>query len=87
MKNVTIDVKSLVVGVAIGLGIMFGLGASTSVSSGRYQITSSGIYLAVLDSETGQVWAGNFVPPTANAAAVFKNCPQSNGELFHVKSQ
>jgi len=88
MKNLSLDAKTLLFGVAIGVGIMFVVGASTSTPPGRYQITSAGNYLAVLDSETGQVWAGNFNQQGTNAAAVpFKNCPQSSGDVFHPKSQ
>jgi hypothetical protein len=83
-----IDIKSALGGIAIGMGIMLALGASTSSTPpGRFQITGAANYLAVVDTETGRVWAGNFnqLGP-ASPALEFRNCPQSSGDFFKTKT-
>lgn len=82
-----VSIKSALCGFAVGIGIMLAIGASsTSTSSGRFQITGSANYLAVIDTETGQVWAGNFNQLGQSAPALeFKNCPQSIGDLLRPK--
>jgi hypothetical protein len=87
--NLKIDLKSLLSGVAAGVGVTIALGASTnSTPSGRFQITGTANYLAVIDSETGQVWAGNFNQLGQGSPGFdFRNCPQSSGDLFRPKPQ
>lgn len=76
-------------GFAAGVALMLGLGASsTSTPPGRFQITSAANYVAVIDTETGQVWAGNFNQLGPGAPALeFRNCPQSTGDLFRSKTE
>jgi len=85
MKVIT---KSALYGFAVGVGITLALGASsTSSSVGRFQVTAAANYLAVIDTQTGQVWAGNFNQLGPGGAAFeFRNCPQSNGDLFRAKT-
>ena len=75
-------------GFAAGICLMFALGASsTSTPPGRFQITGAANYLAVIDTETGQVWAGNFNQLGQGTPGMeFRNCPQSPGDLFRPKT-
>ena len=79
---------SALCGFAAGVVVTFALGASnTSSSVGRFQITAAANYLAVVDTQTGQVWAGNFNQLGPGASALeFRNCPQSSGDLFKSKT-
>ncbi len=79
---------SAVAGFLAGIGLTLALGASNgSNSSGRFQITSAANYLAVRDTQTGQVWAGNFNQLGPGAPAIeFRNCPQSVGDVFRSKT-
>lgn len=74
-------------GFVLGVGLTLALGAGTnSNSNGRFQITSAANYMAVLDTETGQVWAGNFNQLGPGGAALeFRNCPQAGGDFFGAK--
>lgn len=82
------NMKSALCGFAIGVGITLAVGASNgSRSPGRFQITAAANYLAVVDTETGQVWAGNFNQLGPGGAALdFRTCPQSMGEFFRAKT-
>ncbi len=79
--------KSALAGFALGVGLTLALGASNNSNShARFQITSAANYLAVLDTETGQVWAGNFNQLGPGASGLeFRNCPQSGSDIFAVK--
>ncbi len=81
-------VKSALGGFAAGVVITLGLGASTtSTPPGRFQMTGAANYLAVIDTQTGQVWAGNFNQLGPGAPGLeFRNCPQSTGDLFRAKT-
>ena len=81
-------IRSALCGFAVGVGITLALGASSASSSaGRFQITAAANYLAVIDTQTGQVWAGNFNQLGQAAPALeFRNCPQYNGDLFKAKT-
>ena len=77
--------KGAVCGFAVGVGITLALGAATE-SSGRFQITSASNYMAVIDTHTGQVWAGNFNQLGPSSPAMdFRTCPQSSGDFFKPK--
>ena len=59
-----IDVKSAIVGLILGAGIMFTIGAASTSPVGRYQITAFGngtgggaAYL--VDTKTGEVWGAD----------------------------
>ncbi len=82
-------IKSALGGFAAGVGITLALGAAaTTNSTGRYQITAASNYLAVIDTLTGQVWAGNFNQLGQGSMAMeFKNCPQNVGDLFRPKGE
>ena len=53
-----IDIKSMVLGAALGVGIMLSVAAATTQnsSSGRYQLVVSDNYTFKIDTETGRVW-------------------------------
>jgi hypothetical protein len=64
--NTKIDIKSAVVGLAVGALVTMAVGAATSSGSsvGRYQLVSNannggpgGSYCMVIDSLTGKVWS------------------------------
>lgn len=81
-------IKWALCGFGAGVGIMFATGAANSTSgTGRFQITAAANYMAVVDTTTGQVWAGNFNQLGPAAAAMdFKNCPQSGADFFRAKA-
>lgn len=62
----TVDIKSVMVGVAIGMAAMFTLGAGTnSKEIGRYQVSAGTQGCAVIvDTTTGQAWG---FQPTSTA--------------------
>ncbi len=80
--------KGALGGFAVGVGLMLALGASSpSSSTGRFQITAAANYMAVLDTQTGQVWAGNFNQLGPGGQALeFRTCPQAGGEFFRPKA-
>ena len=55
-----IDFKSIIIGLLLGVCVVIGLGAQSSVSNiGRYRIStadSSGQSCFVIDSATGRMW-------------------------------
>jgi hypothetical protein len=62
MKRVT--VLYLIIGFLLGICVMFVVGANTSTSLGRYQITveytdSNDFFITILDSHTGKARAWN----------------------------
>ncbi len=81
-------IKGGLFGFAAGVALTLALGASTtSTPPGRFQITGTANYLAVIDTETGQVWAGNFNQLGQGAPGMdFKNGPQSTGDFFRSKT-
>ncbi len=82
------SIQGALCGFAAGVGIMLAIGASNNSSApGRFQITAAANYMAVLDTTTGQVWAGNFNQLGPAAAAMdFRNCPQSGADFFKAKA-
>ena len=61
-----IDIKSAVIGLAVGALVTLGVAATTSSSTavGRYQLVSNvnnggpgGSYSLIIDTQTGKVWA------------------------------
>ena len=82
-------IKSALCGFAVGVGITLAVGAATtSTPPGRFQITGAANYLAVIDTQTGQVWAGNFNQLGQGAPALeFRTCSQCNGDLFKAKCE
>ena len=82
-------IKGALCGFVIGVGITLALGASTtSTPPGRFQITSGANYMAVIDTVTGQVWAGNFNQLGPGGAAIeFRTCPQGSGDFFKPKAE
>jgi hypothetical protein len=61
-----IDIKSAVIGMAVGALVTLGVAAASSSgsSAGRYQIVSNvnnggpgGSYSQIIDTQTGKVWA------------------------------
>jgi hypothetical protein len=63
--NTTIDIKSAVIGLAMGVLVTLGVAAATSSGSsvGRYQVVSTssssgfGIHSLIIDTLTGKVWS------------------------------
>ena len=59
--NTKIDLKSTLLGLAIGVLALLALGAgSPSSEVGRYRAVGSTPYFLLVDTVTGQVWSGNF---------------------------
>lgn len=84
MKN---NITSALCGFGLGIGVTLALGASTSSAPGRFQIAAGANYMGVIDTITGQVWAGNFNQLGPSGAALeFRNCPQSSGDFFKSKA-
>jgi hypothetical protein len=62
--KIQIDLKSAIIGLVLGAGVMFTMGAASSNPAGRYEITSFGngtgggaAYL--VDTKTGEVWGAD----------------------------
>jgi hypothetical protein len=69
--NTKIDIKSAVIGLAVGVLVTLGVAATTSSgnSVGRYQIVSNvnnggqgGSFSLVIDTLTGKVWSAYSAP-------------------------
>lgn len=70
--TLTLDIKSLLIGLVAGAALVFVLGATTAppsaVAAARYQVSAGGTGVGfLLDTTTGQVWlntmhAGEFYP-------------------------
>jgi hypothetical protein len=65
--NTKIDIKSAVIGLAVGVLVTLGVAAATSPGSpvGRYQVVSNannggqgGSHSLIIDTVTGKVWLG-----------------------------
>ncbi len=70
--NMKIDLKSTLLGLALGVLALVALGAgSPSSQVGRYRLAGSTPYFLLVDSETGKVWAGNFQQGLKNTDADF----------------
>jgi hypothetical protein len=52
-----IDIKSMVLGAALGAVIMLSVAATHSSSGGRYQLVAADSYLFKIDTTTGQIWS------------------------------
>ena len=59
-----VHMKSLAIGLILGVGITLLLGAATApnLTLGRYQITATEKIGLVLDTGTGEVWSHGFDP-------------------------
>jgi hypothetical protein len=69
-----IDIKSALLGLAIGIITMFAIGAGTSSNpAGKYQIAAAsapnGAFFAVVDTQTGEVWGVDSTREWGNAKA------------------
>lgn len=56
------EVKSILLGMTVGLGAFLLLGASgvdSANQTGRYQIATGGGFALVIDTSTGKVWGAN----------------------------
>jgi len=61
--NTRIDIKSALLGLALGVLATVAIAASTSSGAvGRYQIAGTANHGLVLDTVTGQVWSAFFLP-------------------------
>ena len=59
--NAKIDLKSTVIGLLAGILGVLALGAgSPSSQTGRYRVEGTTPYFLLVDTQTGQVWCGNF---------------------------
>ena len=79
--NTKIDIKSAVIGLAVGALVTLGVAATTSSSSavGRYQVVSNvnnggqgGSHSLILDTLTGKVWLGYLSPSGKSDDAFFQ---------------
>ena len=72
--NLKIDLRSALVGLVMGIGVMLALGAGESSGSpvGRYQVAGAGVHFMLTDTVTGQTWCANIAtPPIAGVAPGF----------------
>jgi hypothetical protein len=52
-----IDIKSVLLGIVVGVLTVFAIGAGTSISEvGRYQISASNDFIVMVDTKTGEAW-------------------------------
>jgi hypothetical protein len=73
--NTKIDIKSAVIGLAVGALVTLAVAAATASGSsvGRYQLVSNannggpgGSYSMVIDTQTGKVWS-TYAPPSGRS--------------------
>lgn len=55
-----IDLKSALLGLLIGIGTMFAMGAGeSSPNEGKFQVATGNSIVVILNTETGQAWYSN----------------------------
>jgi hypothetical protein len=70
--NTKIDIKSALIGLAVGALVTLGIAAASSPGSvGRYQIAGTGNHGLIIDTATGQVWRGYFPSNNGNTDGDF----------------
>jgi D-alanyl-D-alanine carboxypeptidase len=58
--KITLDLKSMLAGLAIGVCVVLLTGATVSEKEvGRYQISTAAGFALVIDTTTGKVWGAN----------------------------
>lgn len=58
--KIQIDLKSVFLGLATGVGAMFLLGDATNPGiNGRYQVSSAANFVTIVDTKTGEAWGHN----------------------------
>jgi len=67
MKN-NINIKSALIGMAIGVTATLGIGAAGSPGNpvGRYQVAGAGNHAVIIDTTTGRAWR-SFLNPNGGA--------------------
>lgn len=66
--KITLDLKSMLAGLVIGVGAVLLTGATGSEKEvGRYQISTGAGFGLVVDTTTGKVWGANFTSANFNA--------------------
>jgi hypothetical protein len=74
-----IDIKSALLGIAVGVLAMFAIGAGTGSNEvGRYQISSNPNFSIIVDTKTGQAWGGVFSPSAGSSI-------HNDGNFFEAK--
>ncbi|MCF7668411.1 MAG: hypothetical protein K9N48_01390 [Verrucomicrobia bacterium] len=59
--NTKIDIKSVLVGLSVGVLVTLSIGAAFSTDTvGRYQIAGTGNHGLIIDTATGEVWRAYF---------------------------
>lgn len=59
-----LDLKSALLGLAVGIGAVLAMGAGdSSPGCGRYQTASSAGVFIIVDTDTGKVWYSNLQRP------------------------
>jgi hypothetical protein len=78
--KIQIDLKSVALGLLVGVGAMFALGADSSSPNqiGRYQISAGQSSAFIVDTTTGQSWG--FEP---NNTTQYRQ----DGNFFSIKGQ
>jgi hypothetical protein len=62
--KIQIDLKSTLLGLVMGVGIMFTVGASTAPKEvGTYQVAGGQLGAVIIDTKTGQAWG--YTPSSA----------------------
>ncbi len=68
----TIDIKSALPGMAVGVLALFALGAGMDANPvRRYQIAGTSEHALIVDTKTGKVWRGHFPPGAGNTDGDF----------------
>jgi hypothetical protein len=71
--KLTIDLKSALMGMGVGVLAIFVLGATDSGNqTGRYQAAVGTSYAVVVDTVTGQTWGANVVSLSGVHAGFFE---------------
>ncbi len=86
--KITIDLKSALCGLAIGVVAVLSIGAGTSSNpAGKYKIVT-GIsegkgYAIMVDTQTGQAWGYNYDSSTMSLSGKDSfQCPRDNAIMF-----
>jgi hypothetical protein len=58
--NIKIDLKSIFLGLTLGVVAMLALGAATSTPAGRYQVATTPSLALMVDTTTGKTWLMHF---------------------------
>lgn len=63
--KITLDIKSLLLGVTLGVVALFvtGAGLDSNEQAGKYQAATDAGFCIIVDTSTGQAWGANLASP------------------------